>query len=151
MARFIVVLAFFAVACAKTVYVPVERKTEVVIEKRDTIIDVRIERETVEVYTKDTTAYARTAYAEAEASVLQGHLSLKLRNRADTTVRVPSVNKVTYVRDSIPYPVEVVTIKKERYVTWYDKLIRWVGSISFIVLVLIFGVRLLKWRIGFKF
>lgn len=140
---------FALLSCTKTVYVPIEHKTEVVVEKRDTIIHTKIEKEVVEVVTPDTVAVAQTRYAEARAEVSRGRLTLGLRNKDDS---IKVATRVIYktVRDSIPYPIEVIKEKKVRYVSWFDKMIRWVGGISFLTIVLAVAYKIFKWRIGLR-
>lgn len=142
-------IAIVALSCTKTVYVPVEKKTEVVVEKRDTVVYTKIEREVVKVVTPDTVAVAQTHYAEARAEVSRGRLTLGLRNKDDS---IKVATRVIYktVRDSIPYPIEVVKEKKVRYVSWFDRIIRWVGGISFLIIVLAVAYRIFKWRIGLR-
>lgn len=144
-----IALSLFIIACTKTVYVPVEKKTEVVVEKRDTVVHTKIEKEVVKVVTPDTVAVAQTRYAEARAEVAKGRLKLELRNKDDS---IKVATRVIYktVRDSIPYPIEVVKEKKVRYVTWFDRMIRWVGGISFLIIVLAVAFKILKWRIGLR-
>lgn len=143
----VIVIALFA--CTKTVYVPVEKKTEVVVEKRDTVVHTKIEKEVVKVVTPDTIAVAQTRYAKAKAEVAKGRLKLELRSKDDS---IKVATRVIYktVRDSIPYPVEVIKEKKVRYVTWFDRMIRWVGGISFLIIVLAVAFKILKWRIGLR-
>jgi Flp pilus assembly protein CpaB len=143
----VIVIALFA--CTKTVYVPVEKKTEVVIEKRDTVVHTKIEKEVVEVVTADTVAVAQTRYAEARAEVSRGRLTLGLRNKDDS---IKVATRVIYktVRDSIPYTIEIVKEKKVRYVSWFDRMIRWVGGISFLIIVLAVAYKIFKWRIGLR-
>ena len=143
----VIVIALFA--CTKTVYVPVETKTEVVVEKRDTVVHTKIEKEVVKVVTPDTVAVAQTRYAKARAEVAKGRLKLELRNKDDS---IKVATRVIYktVRDSIPYPIEVIKEKKVRYVTWFDRMIRWVGGISFLIIVLAVAFKILKWRIGLR-
>jgi hypothetical protein len=121
----------------------------VVVEKRDTVVYTKIEKEVVEVVTPDTVAVAQTRYAEARAEVSRGRLTLGLRNKYDS---IKVATRVIYktVRDSIPYPIEVVKEKKVRYVTWFDRMIRWVGGISFLIIVLAVAFKILKWRIGLR-
>jgi len=142
-----VLLALFS--CTKTVYIPVERKTEVLVERRDTIVHTKIEREVVEVVTPDTVAVAQTRYAEARAEVSRGRLTLGLRSKDDS---IKVATRVIYktVRDSIPYPIEVIKEKKVRYVSWFDKMVRWVGGISFLIIVLAVAYKILKWRLGLR-
>lgn len=149
MKRFIFLCVVLLCACTKTVYVPVERKVETIIEKRDTVVKTKIEREAVVVFAQDTTAYAETKYAEARAEVAKGQLKLELHNKDDS---IKVATRVIYktVRDSIPYPIEVVKEKKVRYVTWFDRVIRWVGGISFLIIVLAVAYKVLKWRLGLR-
>lgn len=145
----VLVIAIALFACTKTVYVPVEKKTEVVVEKRDTVVHTKIEKEVVKVVTPDTVAVAQTRYAKARAEVARGRLKLELRNKDDS---IKVATRVIYktVRDSIPYPIEVIKEKKVRYVTWFDRMIRWVGGISFLIIVLAVAFKILKWRIGLR-
>ena len=127
MRTFIAVLtAFILVACTKTVYVPVDRVRTVTNTERDTIIKIKPVKEMVYVVTRDTIARARTSYAEAEASLTSGQLALNLQN---LDVEIPVETKVleTFIRDSVPYPVEVTKYEEVRYVPWYDKVIRWLA------------------------
>ena len=127
MRMFIAVLtAFILVACTKTVYVPVDRVRTVTNTERDTIIKIKPVKEMVYVVTRDTIARARTSYAEAEASLTSGQLALNLQN---LDVEIPVETKIleTFIRDSVPYPVEVTKYEGVRYVPWYDKVIRWLA------------------------
>lgn len=146
---FVIILLVFA-ACTKTVYVPVERKTEVKVQVRDTVVVTKIEKETVVVSVKDTVAVAETRYATARAEIARNKLNLTLRNKSDSTLRVPVKTIITTIRDSIPYPVEVIREKKVRYVAWYDKLIRWVGIPSFLLVLLIIVFKIAKWQSGWR-
>ena len=145
----LVLLTLLLLACTKTVYVPVERKTTTTVEKRDTVTFVKLEKETVEVFAPDTVAVAQTRYAEARAEVSRGRLRLGLRNKDDS---IKVTTRVIYktVRDSIPYPIEVIKEKKVRYVSWFDRMIRWVGGISFLIIVLAVAYKIFKWRIGLR-
>lgn len=137
-------------ACTKTVYVPVERKTEVKVQVRDTMVVTKIEKETVVVNVQDTVAVAETRYATARAEIARNKLNLTLRNKSDSTLLVPVKTITTTIRDSIPYPVEVIREKKVRYVAWYDKLIRWVGIPSFLLVLFIIIFKLAKWQSGWR-
>lgn len=144
-----IIFSITAVACTKTVYVPIERKTEVKVIERDTVVVAKIEKETIKVSVRDTVAVAQTRYAEARAEVAKGRLTLGLRNK-DDSIKVATRIIYKTVRDSIPYPIEVIKEKKVRYVTWFDKMIRWVGGISFLIVVLAVAFKILKWRIGLR-
>ena len=65
--RSLMLLVLFAAGCTKTVYVPVEKTTTVVKTERDTIVEVRLEKEVVHTKTRDTVVTAETRYAEAVA------------------------------------------------------------------------------------
>lgn len=148
MRTFIAVLtAFLFVACTKTVYVPVERVRTVTNTERDTIIKIKPVKEMVYVVTRDTIARARTSYAEAEASLTSGQLALNLQN---LDVEIPVETKIleTFIRDSVPYPVEVTKYEKVRYVPWYDKVIRWLALACIILNV--FGINLFDIRKIFR-
>ena len=140
MKTFIAVLtAIILVACTKTVYVPVERVRTVTNTERDTIIKIKPVKEMVYVVTRDTIARARTSYAEAEASLTSGQLALNLQN---LDVEIPVETKIleTFIRDSVPYPVEVTKYEKIRYVPWYDKVIRWLALACIILNAIGFNV-----------
>lgn len=115
-------------ACARRVYVPVEHVTTITKTEHDTVIQVRIEKETVSVATRDTIALAETKYAEAVAvwSGQQAQLALTLQNK---DVKIPVETKYIEIirRDSVPYPVEVPVVEKVKFTPWYDKILRWVA------------------------
>ena len=132
-----ILITFFIVACTKTVYVPVERVRTVTNTERDTIIKIKPVKEMVYVVTRDTIARARTSYAEAEAT--SGQLALNLQN---LDVEIPVETKIleTFIRDSVPYPVEVTKYEKIRYVPWYDKVIRWLALACIILNAIGFNI-----------
>lgn len=134
-----ILITFILVACTKTVYVPVERVRTVTNTERDTIIKIKPVKEMVYVATRDTIARARTSYAEAEASLTSGQLALNLQN---LDVEIPVETKIleTFIRDSVPYPVEVTKYEKVRYVPWYDKVIRWLALACIILNAIGFNV-----------
>lgn len=133
--------------CTKTVYVPVERERDTIAESRDTLIHTPIPFESSHVETDDTTTTAETSFAIATASVSNdGTLTLDLQNK---DAFVPVMSKVHYVLTTVTTPMiqPVEVIKKERYVAWYDKVIRVLGIPSFIIVV-IYVSR--KWKIGLR-
>lgn len=142
-----ILITFFIVACTKTIYAPVERVRTVTNTERDTIIKIKPVKEMVYVVTRDTIARARTSYAEAEASLTSGQLVLNLQN---LDVEIPVETKVleTFIRDSVPYPVEVTKYEKIRYVPWYDKVIRWLALACIILSA--FGINLFDIRKLFR-
>ena len=134
-----ILITFFIVACTKMIYVPVERVRTVTNTERDTIIKIKPVKEMVYVVTRDTIARARTSYAEAEASLTSGQLALNLQN---LDVEIPVETKIleTFIRDSVPYPVEVTKYEEVRYVPWYDKVIRWLALACIILNAIGFNV-----------
>lgn len=143
----VILLVLCSFACTKTVYVPVETVRTVTKTERDTVVQVKIKRESVFVRTRDTIARAETSVAEAEARVSGGQLALDLRNK-DTTIAAETKVVVINTVDSIPYAVPTPIEVKVRYVSWYDKVIRWAGLA---VLVLsAFGITIFDIRKLFK-
>ena len=100
--RWVVYLAcLLVVACAKVQYVPVERIRTVVKETRDTVLQVKTEREYVErIVAPDTVAVAETTYAVATARVDKKGLRLALHNK--DTIPVKTQVELVYITDSIP-------------------------------------------------
>lgn len=128
--------------CTKTIYVPVERKTVETIEKHDTIIQTRIEKEVVEVLAADTVAHAETTLAKAEAIWRRNKLRLRVENK-DTVIpmRTNVVYKTTVC--SVPQPYKVEVVKKVAVTKWYDKVFRIIGggAILIVSLFLLLKVR----------
>lgn len=143
----VILLVLCSFACTKTVYVPVETVRTVTKTERDTVVQVKIKRESVFVRTRDTIARAETSTAEAEARVSAGLLALDLRNK-DTTIAAETKVVVINTVDSIPYVVPTPIEVKVRYVSWYDKVIRWAG-IAVLVLSA-FGITIFDIRKLFK-
>lgn len=133
--RLILALFLCLTSCTKTVYVPVERTRTVTVTERDTIVDVRLEKEVVRAVTRDTIAHAATRYAIASArwSGEREQLALVLENKQ---VSIPVETKYIEVvqKDSIPYPVEVPV--PVRYVAWYDKVLHWLAGAFGIYIIL---------------
>ena len=96
--------------CTKTVYIPVEHKTTETIETivRDTIVEVDMPSERVEVETTDSVSVLTTDRATSRAEVSRGvlHHSLYVFPTS-VPVSVPTVTVTKTRTDSIPYPVEV--------------------------------------------
>ena len=96
--------------CTRTVYIPVEHKTTETIETivRDTIVEVDMPSERVEVETTDSVSVLTTDRATSRAEVSRGvlHHSLYVFP-ASVPVSVPTVTVTKTRIDSVPYPVEV--------------------------------------------
>lgn len=129
--------------CTKTIYVPVERKTVETIEKHDTIIQTRIEKEVVEVLAADTVAHAETTLAKAEAAWRQNKLRLRVENK-DTVIpmRTNVVYKTTVC--SVPQPYKVEVVKKVAVTKWYDKIFRTIGGGVIVITVLLVLLKVRK-------
>lgn len=96
--------------CTRMVYVPVEHKTTETIETivRDTIVEVEMQSERVEVETTDSVSVLTTDRATSRAEVSRGvlHHSLYVFPQS-VPVTVPTVTVTKTRVDSVPYPVEV--------------------------------------------
>lgn len=136
-------LVFACLSCTKLVYVPVETVRTVKEVEHDTIVEVKLVRDSMVVLTRDTIARAETNVAEAKAVVSAGQLALNIRNK-DVNLPVPAKIKTVFITDSIPYPVEVPVEVKVKYTPWYDKVIRWTAVVLFIMSA--FGVTIFDLR-----
>lgn len=156
MRKFLIFLSLIAVlftACAKKIYVPIEKEvfvhTKDSIYLRDTTIQYKIEKEYLRDYTglldtlRLSTNYSDfMAFVDTTNNLLKGEAKNK-----EKTVDVPAQveSKVQY-RDSIiyqdrPVPVEVEKIVK--VVPWYAKILSGLGIIFLILLALWAGKKLL--------
>lgn len=135
MRNFILALlaAFLLAGCAKTIYVPVESKITVKETLRDTVIDVRLEREYVKQIIPDTTSIVETKYARATA-VWHGNsatLEHSIENKTDSIpVRIKYVDREVEVEKPAPYPVEVkVPVDKpvRMPLRWYERILQYLG------------------------
>ena len=96
--------------CTKTVYIPVEHKTTETIETivRDTIVEVEMPSERVEVETTDSVSVLTTDRATSRAEVSGGKLHHSLYVFPQIVpVTVPTVTVTKTRTDSVPYPEEV--------------------------------------------
>lgn len=130
----VIVFLFCFTFCARTVYVPVERKTEVIVEKHDTVILTKIERENVYVTANDTIAYAETDIAKAEASWRSECLSLHLENK-DTVIPIKTHVVYKTINCTIPVPHPVDRVVEKKVTAWYDKVFRVIGGGSLFILI----------------
>lgn len=95
--------------CTKTVYIPVEHKTTETIETivRDTIVEVDMPSERVEVETTDSVSVLTTDRAISRAEVSRGKLYHSLYVFPQSvSVTVPTTTVTKTRTDSVPYPVE---------------------------------------------
>ena len=125
--RRLLLLYLLLVGCKATevVYVPKVHTVETIV--RDTIVEVRIPEHYSEVVTLDTVSELYNPFAFSRAMVSQGRLTHTLGTRGSVTEKVKVVE--TIIRDTIPYPVEVIReVPRER--GWWDKMLMWVGGIA---------------------
>lgn len=104
------VLLMLLLSCTKTVYIPVEHKTTETIETivRDTIVEVDMPSERVEVETTDSVSVLTTDRATSRAEVSGGKLHHSLYVFPQIVpVTVPTVTVSKTRTDSVPYPEEV--------------------------------------------
>lgn len=126
-------LAAFLLGGCKTIYVPVESKITVKETLRDTVIDVRLEREYVKQILPDTTSTVETKYARATAvwHGVSGTLEHAIENKADSIpVRIPYVDREVEIEKPAPYPVEVkVPVDKpvRMPLRWYERILQYLG------------------------
>ena len=117
MRNFIYILsAFLLLSCTTTKYVPVVRVKTVTTTVTDTFVEVVTPPERVVNTTTDTISVLSTRYATSTAEVSNGVLRHEITQHA----RKDSVKTQTiYIHeaDSIPYPVEVETVR-EVVPTW---------------------------------
>lgn len=124
--------------CAKTVYIPVEHKTTETIETivRDTIVEVDMPSERVEVETTDSVSVLTTDRAISRAEVSGGKLYHSLYVFPQSvSVTVPTTTVTKTRTDSVPYPVE-----REKVVEVVPSWSWWtlgVSAVLFAVLLLI--------------
>ena len=96
--------------CTRTVYVPVESKSVETIKTivRDTIVEVEMPSERVEVETADSVSVLTTGRATSRVEVSRGVLSHSLYVFPQSVpVTVPTTTVTKTRIDSVPYPVEV--------------------------------------------
>lgn len=112
---FILMFVCFS-GCSKRVYVPVERTTTVTELTVDTVVEVSIKEvhDTVTIDTRgrDTLSCISNGLAYSFASIENGVLGHSLGTIPGAKVRDSIKVKYIIIRDSIPYPVEVVKEKK---------------------------------------
>lgn len=96
--------------CTRMVYVPVESKSieTITVEVHDTIVEVEMPSERVEVETTDSVSVLTAERATSRAEVSGGKLRHSLYVFPQSVpVTVPTTTVTKTRRDSVPYPVEV--------------------------------------------
>lgn len=140
-----VTVVLVAACSPRVVYVPVKETRTVTETKHDTIVTASLPAETVTFAVKDTTATAETSAARAVADY-DGNaqrLTLTLRNKTTpVSVRTEYVERI--VRDSIPYPVEVLKEVPVYQAPWYTGILAVVAAVAILALLLLMILTRLK-------
>lgn len=125
--------AFLLGGCARTIYVPVEKKITVKETVIDTVIKFQLEREQVKQITPDTTSTIETKYAKATATWHgdNGSLEHQIENKEDSIpARVQYIDRIVEIEKPAPYPVEV-EVPVDRPVRlplrWYERILQYLG------------------------
>lgn len=149
----IVLLVFIAMfsGCTRRVYVPVEHTTTVTELLVDTLVEVSLKEvhDTVTIHTSgcDTLSYLSNDYAYTFASLTDGKLGHSLGVFPNAKARDSIKVKHIIIRDSIPYPVEVIKEKKLSF--WQSVKIEYGGfamgvaaALAFILGLMIYSGRI---------
>ena len=138
-------LLLFVACSPRVVYVPVTETHTVTETKHDTIVTTVLPSETAATIVRDTTATAETSAALAVASY-NGEaqkLTLTLQNKTTPLqVRTEYVERI--IRDSIPYPVEVIKEVPAARAPWYTGVLAIGATIAVIALLLLLVFTRLK-------
>lgn len=123
--------ALLIMGCSRTIYVPVESKITTIETVRDTIVDVRIERETVMQTVQDTTSTVETKYARSVATWHGGALDHSITNKEGAIATpIQYIDREVTVEKPAPYPVEV-EVEVDRPVRmplrWYERVLQTLG------------------------
>lgn len=112
----------------KVVYVPEVHTVTTEVVTHDTVINVRIPENYVEVTSLDTLSVLTLPFAKSRAVVNQGKLTHSLGTHGELPTSVRIEEKIITIRDSIPYPVEVEVIREvDKPLRWWEKSLMWIG------------------------
>lgn len=120
-------------SCARVQYVPVERVRTVTQTLRDTVVTIKLEKETVAQTVADTTSTVETRYAR---SVATWHGSSSTLEHRITTKEQPIEVQVKYVErrivDSVPAPYPVYVDKPvdkpvRMPLRWWERMFLYMG------------------------
>ena len=115
----------------KVVYVPEVHTITTEVVTHDTVINVRIPENYVEVTSLDTLSVLTLPFAESRAVVSQGRLTHSLGTHGELPTSVRIEEKIITIRDSIPYRVEVPVYIDKPMPVWQKSLI---GALLIILL-----------------
>lgn len=138
-------LLLLAACSPRVVYVPVTETHTVTETKHDTIVTTFLPPEATATIARDTTATAETSVALAVASY-NGEaqkLTLTLQNKT-TPVKVRTEYVERVIRDSIPYPVEVIKEAPAVRAPWYTGVLTVIAAAAVIALLLLIVFTRLK-------
>lgn len=109
------ILALLA-SCTTTKYVEVPVETVKIERIHDTKVDSVVVRDSIDRWLKGDTCY-----------IYQEHTKYKYIGRVDTVIKI----------DTIPQLLKVETVKEVRvnYITWYQKLLMWLGGVLGVALI----------------
>lgn len=127
--------------CTRMVYVPVESKTTetITVEVHDTIVEVEMQSERVEVETTDSVSVLTAERATSRAEVSGGKLRHSLYVFPQSVPVTVPTRTVTKARmDSVPYPVEVEKVV-EVVPGW-----SWISLIFSAVMISLLSILLLR-------
>lgn len=132
----LILVSLIFISCGRKIYIPVEKivkETEII---RDTVVQVRIEKEFVKNVTPDTTSIVETKYARSTATYHGGSglLEHDIENKQDS-IPVKVVYKDREVIKEVPAPYSVEVEKKVPVPTrmplrWWEKIFLYLGFIT---------------------
>lgn len=132
-ALMLVGIVLMIAACSRKIYIPVEKTVTVTETVRDTVVQVRIEKEYVKNITPDTTSTVETKYARSTATYHgeSGLLEHDIENKQDSIpVKVVYKDKEVIKEIPAPYPVEVekkVEVPARMPLRWWEKIFFYAG------------------------
>jgi hypothetical protein len=118
----------------RVVYVPKVHNVVTTVYAHDTVINVRIPENYVEVTSLDTLSVLTLPFAESRAVVSQGRLTHSLGTHGELPTSVRIEERVVTITDSVPYPVEVEIIREvAKPLRWWQVSLMWVGVAAIVV------------------
>lgn len=128
------ILFVLLLSSCRTKYIPMESKVTVTETIRDTVVEIRIEKEYVKQSVPDTTSTVETKYARSTA-VWHGNtgvLEHAIENKPDSVkVILQYKDRTIEVEKPVPYPVEkkVYVDKPVRMpLRWYERILQYFGA-----------------------
>ena len=120
----------------KVVYVPKVHTVTTEVVTHDTVINVRIPENYVEVTSLDTLSVLTLPFAESRAVMSGGRLTHSLGTHGELPTSVRIEERVVTVTDSIAYPVEVEVIREvDKPLRGWQRSLMWIGGIAIALVV----------------